>query len=525
MSPRYAVLFVRRNMPPFASRHTNNACACSRRRSRKTFTASLSLFALFFMYGRRKIDRTLPDIPVLAQSMIGTGCHQLGINDILRVRRSDSYKSTRKSDGLEWRSGFYDYAQCRPQRRGLQSGFLGRTRIAVLMPVDRSYESVIFDWSSAVHRAELGCFALTLTADTCVVVETHGCRCIHVNMSETNVDSNMVKGGWHGMRVAAVKLRFLGALSLLQAGYDVIMHDADVFFTLDSLLHVLSYLSEVTHSQPDLDFVAQDNGVRRVPYDRLNWGFVWLRQSTVSLNILRCTLERWDDEAFMCEDRTNCDLSYQLRSQPRINHIVEDSIVHDVARPSMCLISSEILKSFGIKHMTGYTNAFTKQTCAKADGYLKLGASAHQTLAYHVPVNATATEQKTALLTALAYARVTQRHLEIPRAYFRGRIVPFCLLYEIKDEPIHDLLSPHFGSCDDGTEIHDLHQLLVSPPWKLKDKRICIRFADLLNSGFMLRRKGVHKTISLCDPTNVAYSSLHMCQRSDGDEIKVGDER
>lgn len=477
------------------------------------------------------MDRMLPDIPVLTQSTIGTGCHQLGINDIMRVQRSDNYKSTRKSDGLEWRSGFYDYAQCRPQKRGSfyrfgsKSGSLWHTRIAVLMPVDRSYESVIFDWSSVVHRAELDCFALTLTADTCSVVETHGCRCINVNTSETNADSNMAEVGWHGMRISAVKLRFFGALTLLQAGYDVIMHDADVFFTLDSLLHVLSYLSEVTHSQPDLDFVAQDNGVRRVPYDRLNWGFVWLRQSTVSLNILRCTLERWDDEAFMCEDRTNCDLSYQLRSQPRINHIVEDSIVHDVARPSMCLISSEILKSFGIKHMTGYTNAFTKQTCAKAYGYLKLGASAHQTLAYHVPVNATATEQKNALLAALAYARVTQRHLEIPQAYYRGRTVSFCLLYEIKDEPIHDLLSPHFGSCDDGTEIHDLHQLLVSPPWKLKDKRICIRFADLLNSGFMLRRKGVHKTISLCDPTNKTYSSLHMCQRSDGDEIRVGDER
>ena len=513
-------------MPRFASVCTNKACACRVGRSRKAFKASLTLFALLFMYVRRKIDRTLSDIPVLTQSIVGTGCHQLGINDILRVRRSDSYKSTRKSDGLEWRSGFYDYAQCRSQKRGLKSGSLGRTRrTVILMPVDRSYESVIFDWSSAAHRAKLDCFALPLTAETCVVVETHGCRCIHVNTSETNVHSNMVKEGWHGMRVAAVKLRFLGALSLLEVGYDVIMHDADVFFAPDSLLHVLYYLSKVTHSQPNLDFVTQDNGVRRVPYDRLNWGFVWLRQSTVSLNILRCTLERWDDEAFMCEDRRNCDLSYQLRSQPRINHIVEDAIVHDVARPSICLISSEILRSFEIKHMTGYTNAVTKQTCAKADGYLKLGASAHQTLAYHVPVKATATEQKNALLAALAYARVTQRHLEIPRAYFRGRIVPFCLLYEIKDEPIHDLLSPHFGSCDDGTEIHDLHQLLVSPPWKLKDKRICIRFADLLNSGFMLRRKGVHKTISLCDPTNVAYSSLHMCQRSDGDEIKVGDER
>ena len=62
-------------------------------------------------------------------------------------------------------------------------------------------------------------------------------------------------------------------------------------------------------------------------YDDLNWGFVWMGGSPRSVLLLDCLLESWEHVSFVGHS------NFHRRSQPRINHLLEEhSVEMDAAR-------------------------------------------------------------------------------------------------------------------------------------------------------------------------------------------------
>ena len=317
--------------------------------------------------------------------------------------------------------------------------------------------------------------------------------------------------GWHTRRIASVKLRFDAAAKLIHSGYDVLMHDADAFLSLSSVSNFMRYVSIVLERQPGTRLIVQDNGRRRVTYDRVNWGFAWIRNSSYNADIFRCTLDRWDDRTFGCSDN-DCDHSYHSRSQPRINHILEETISNGMEL-NLCLITNDDLRHFGVHHMTGYTSASMKTVCAKARGALIEETHRHATISYSVPYDAPPAHQKRALLAALMFAEQLSRKLELPEAYFDGKKVDICLLFDLQDPSVHNLLTASTSDCR-GQVIHSTPDLRVNA-FKVNAQHICMDFHDLSNVTATWRR------LHLCRPDNPFYAGLHMCQRdnSQSDEI------
>jgi len=483
------------------------------RRRRRIYICAPLLLVVVVSWRFQNTSTTRQEITVVQNQVQRNSCTQLGIQKLTNSMHANESVHN-------WRAGFYEYEHCAAVTTQSEVSLRGGKTV-VLMPMDKSYVDVIRDWSFTVRSAHLRCYVFALSAELCAVASKHDCECL-MDPSLTTISSNYprildprMEKGWHPMRVNAVKMRFWAASELINRGFNVIMHDADVFFHENSLLRFVEYVGKVRARTPDIDMIVQDNGLRKVPYDRLNWGFVWLRAGQTSLNILTCTLNLWQDNTFLCHGE-KCDMSYYLRSQPRINRIIEETIRRNVSAPKICMITRSSMKNYGIQHMTGYTSAQMKQTCGKASGYLRRSNLGASTIAFDVPPNASSSEQKTALMTAITIARLMRRNVEIPTTFYLGKHTPFCMLYEILDDTIHELLSTRATLCSKENTIRML-DVLVPPPWPHFPTNICLPFEDIKDGGtigYDAELQSSNPTILLCNPSNMQYAPLHMCQRS-----------
>lgn len=371
-------------------------------------------------------------------------------------------------------------------------------RFAVLTVVDSNYLEVLPTWAAQVQSLGQRCVVMAVDDKTCGTALMLGCDCFPSSASHQDLRT---ASGWHQNRVHSVKLRFEGARYLLSEGYDVLMHDADVLFKEAGLEHVMSYWSSHGHNY---DFMVQDNGIRKVNFDGLNWGFVFMRSTKSSISLLSCTLERWDDPAFGC-GKKRCD-SYYLRSQPRINHILELAL-RSPRGISVCKLPA--LKSFGAVHMTGYPTVAAKLTCAKAAGFL-FNASIHR-IAYDVPSSADVPSQRIALQNAVAIATQLGAKLEIPKAFVDREEQNFCRLFDVMR--IASILAAPSSSCTNNTLV--LVRVAQQSFVDTTERRICIDFQDVLNSP---SHSHARYQIPVCDPKDPTYDKIHCCERKDGSD-------
>ncbi len=432
-------------------------------------------------------------------------CEYFDINNIIRI---DMMASVTRHDQL-WKEGHFPYHGCpRPQPKGSRIrstiGYANQhdshsLRLAVLTVLDSNYLEVLPSWAIQIQSLKYACHVIAVDDKVCSEVIRAGCGCFPSTKPPKDLAS---VSGWHPTRVQSVKRRFEGALDLLVQGYDVLMHDADVFFERDGMEAALEYWSH--HRDQNYDFMVQDNGERKVNYDGLNWGFVFMRSSHTSIALLRCTLQRWDDAAFGCGEK-KCD-SYYMRSQPRINHIVELALQSE-KRPKVCKVPT--LKSFGARHMTGYPTVAAKLICAKAAGFLSDVLPAR--LAYDVPRSADVLSQRKALQAALYLAERSNLKLEIPEAFVRGENVEFCRLFDVSK--MSSFATAASGKCINVTHI-PVTELTLSQPKSTALSRKCISYEALLNITIEGHQMPV--AVPLCDPHNPVYDAIHCCERRHG---------
>jgi len=430
-------------------------------------------------------------------------CDRIGVEELRNIGPREEAITYAAFGNISWRSGFFEYAHC-SRSAGRMAGTISgirAPRTTVLTVANVHYEEVLNDWIISVRRANVSCHVLALDDITCQHTSQIGCRCLRPESALASTSSSVFQQGWHADRLSAVKNRFAATVELLLDGYDVLLHDADVFFRKDSIAQFMDFVLHLRGASLDQDLIIQDNGVRKDTYDRLNWGFSWIRSNQWNRDVLQCVLDRWDDEAFECNS-VGCNSAYSMRSQPRINHIIEASIQALKTAPRVCMLSNAHLQEYGIKHFTGYLNAQSKKTCSKSQGYLISHADTSRTIAYKVPSAASPVEQRYALISALNYASANGRKLHIPWAYWKHGIVDFCLMFEIKDVRIHNILVAR--------ETHTICAENHASDDNLQ--HACLSFDNLVHqttvAGFSVFNLS---SVLVCDPTNKDYAALHQC--------------
>jgi len=452
-------------------------------------------------------------VSVEAGGFESSDCTNIGVLQIQRIDVYDEIVFTSTTQGSAWKAGHFDFDLCDFANTSTASPEdrpkVDHGKLAVLTVLDANYiDDILPSWVNSVRKASAHCFVLTFDNALCGKVETFGCICMVLDEDVAQVSSSAK--GWHHSRVASVKFRFLAAMTLLKRGYDVIMHDADAILSLNSIIMLSDKVMSVRASNPNIQLIVQDNGPRKANFDSVNWGFAWIRSSDRNFHTFSCLLQRWDDPAFGCLNMDGCN-EYYLRSQPRINHILELSIASGMG-PDLCLITDAHVKALGVHHMTGYNSALMKITCAKAQGALADLTRAESTLSYNVPKNSTPSGQRHALQVSLFLARRLHRKVQIPESYFDAKPVDFCLLFDLYQEPgLHSLLTTRLRGEDYGLpELKSLEELDTST-----SKHILVDFHLLVDQALITE---FH--VPICNPHNPAYRGIHMCQRKHrSDEI------
>lgn len=449
-------------------------------------------------------------------------CPYLGISTLERVEKRGNGKSThsRTNPYFKWTMGLFPYQTCEPHINVSREKTTTRPSIDVVMTVaDKSYSDVIPAWARIVRASNKMCAIAALDEYICQMAQDLHCHCNFVG--NANAVSSKQRGGWHKARVAGVKNRFLGALLHLYENRSVFMHDADVFFRKNSVTLLEEHFRAVQDSSVHgFDFIVQSNGQRDTAYDGLNWGMALMHPTPRSIALLECTIERWDDEAFGCHGRSKCDDSYYRRSQPRINHILEEAISKEHAVPRVCKFKENMMNT-GHKHFTGYTSAQTKIVCGGLSNGFLFNES-QKTLSYSVSGIETPAQQRLVLQSALELASQTGRKLEVPRSYFHASECEFCMLFSIKTRDSNDLFSARSSQqkCDaelSSDRVSELKNEIISS----SSLRLCLPISSLLaltqsDHGKLAQTR--HHVL-LCDPRNPAYRSIHMCSRETSDEM------
>ena len=303
---------------------------------------------------------------------------------------------------------------------------------------------------------------------------------------------------------------------MLESGHTVLMHDADVLFDEYGLRLVSSYLDDIWRKEDNYDFMVQDNGSRDTAYDGLNWGFVWMNTTTRAKSVVRCTLDRWHDDAFGCSSNQRCE-DYYKRSQPRINHVLELSILSPRAVKA-CKLAS--LSTFSTFHMTGYPTVEKKLVCAKESGYLKVAS--HNRLSYRVPRTSSLLQQRRALQVGLLLARSLDAKLELPAVYFAEETQKLCSIFDVSNINPY-VTHQHSDSCVSIHSSVDMNLTGRIQKHLEREQRVCIDF-DVLNTMYdrvVLEAKQAFP-LPVCDPDNPVYRPIHCCQRTDGsDELAL----
>lgn len=449
-------------------------------------------------------------------------CPYLGISALERVEKYGNGRSIHSltNPNFNWTMGMFPYQTCEPHNNS-STGKKATTRsIDVVMTVaDKSYSDVIPAWARIVRASNKMCAIAALDEYVCQIAQDLHCHCNFVG--NANAVSSKQRTGWHNARVAGVKHRFLGALLHLYENRSVFMHDADVFFSKNSVTLLDEHFRAIQDSSVHgFDFIVQSNGLRDTAYDGLNWGIALMHPTPQSIALLECTIERWDDEAFGCHRRSKCDVNYYRRSQPRINHILEEAISKELAAPRVCKFKENMFNT-GHRHFTGYTSAQTKIVCGGLSNGFLFNES-QKTISYSVSGNETPAQQRLVLQSALELAAQTGRKLEMPRSYFHGSECEFCMLFSIKTLESNDLFSARSSQQKCDTELPSGHvSELKNGIISSNSLRFCIPISSLLaltqsDHGKLAQNR--HHVL-LCDPRNPAYRSIHMCTRKTSDEI------
>ena len=249
----------------------------------------------------------------------------------------------------------------------------------------------------------------------------------HANITISRHGSSFARTGARGK---SVRYRFEYAQTLLARNYSVLMLDADVFLREAGMSRLLSFIRAGVGGH---DFALMSNGRRPEAYDDLNWGVAWMSPSETSKHLLSCLLGTWDHYAFS-DPRAG---SYGLRSQPRVNHLIESSMMRGGGpsrAPLVCTLPDKLVAGT-LKHMTGYPTVEHKLTCARTMGLHQVTGSSwsrnpHRQLWYRVPNHASPSRQRNAVLTAARLAHDLNRTLVLPGAVFRGKPARFCELFD-----------------------------------------------------------------------------------------------
>ena len=514
--------------------------------------------------------------------IVDTGdCLALGIDRIDRVSKhvvNAQLINVTRADGQShtWRLGKYPYSTCRipklstsvPEIETLVNDMIRLEKPVVVTVADANYADAIKIWADMVQANKLSCSVVALDENTCNMAESLRCRCFPIYHRKAAGAGGKLKKmfAWKGLRAAAVRDRFRGAVEILKEGRSVIMQDADAIFYPGGLRSVLKFISSAfvheTQASNSVatkpDFIVQNNGDRDKVFDDLNWGFSFMRSSDTTIHLLECLLQNWDHYAFVAPsikgDRRD---TYFLRSQPRINHILELAIARGsnnlvtnwtipnsqlgkVSRsPTVCTFPRKVLNT-GVRHMTGFSDANYKLICARSEGLLK-SASDHY-LAYDVPPEASPLEQRAALTAALDLAIPMGYKVALPWAYDQhGKEVPFCMLFFFANtERFRGRLSSRMerqdGCAGDAVSIPDLerisgflslhtekhrkyHDPLSSLALQGKGDRICVNFTSLLHDRLRHSKHSADQRkegegpyqIRVCNPHEPMYTLEHMC--------------
>ena len=356
-------------------------------------------------------------------------CLALGIPQLRRVPIFVQ-KRVHGMRNVSWQRGHYPYAACPVSR---PSGSAALIKVAALLAVDHQYAEVIPRWASSSRAANVDlCVVGQVGASDlpCQAARRVGCECISHTRANAIIGRKDNSFGRTSARGRSVRYRFEYAQALLARNYTVLMLDADVFLLEDGMAKLLSFLRA---SVRGYDFALMSNGRRREAYDDLNWGVAWMRPSKTSKHLLSCLLGEWDHHAFS-DPRTG---SYGLRSQPRINHLIESSMMRgggSSRAPLVCTLPGKLTEG-ALYHMTGYPTVEHKLTCARTMGLHQAishswSRSPQRQLRYHVPNHASPSHQRNAIVVAARLARDLNRTLVLPEAVFQGKPVKFCKLFD-----------------------------------------------------------------------------------------------
>ena len=328
-----------------------------------------------------------------------------------------------------WQRGHFPYATCPVSGPGSAASIV----VATLLVADHQYAEVIPRWAAGSRAANVDlCVVGQVGASDlpCQAARHVGCECMRHNHASAVIGRNDSSFARAGARGRSVRYRFEYAQALLARNYYVLMLDADVFLREAGMAKLLGFLQT---SVVGYDFALMNNNPRREAYDDLNWGVAWISPSETSKHLLSCLLGEWDHHAFG-DPRTG---SYGLRSQPRVNHLIESSLMRGggaSSAPRVCMLPNE-LTSRTLKHMTGYPTVQHKITCARTMGLHQVTGSAwtrspQRQLWYRVPDHASPSHQRNALIVAARLARDLNRTLVLPESVFRGKPVEFCTLFD-----------------------------------------------------------------------------------------------
>ena len=453
---------------------------------------------------------------------------------------------------LAWREGHFPYNVC-----GASDGILPLSPLAtsdtmalrpvtVLMVTDSKYAMRIPAWAAEVKGlgfpcavGDVGSRMGNATADNhtsaasiaCKAAKAAGCECFP---PPERIVSSGYKWDQNGPMVSAVRWRFSYARQLLMRGRSVLMHDADVFIYRGGLTNVWQWIKERHRASP-IDFAVQNNRARPEAFDDLNWGFVWMSGSTFSTRLLGCTLDAWMHHAFLPPPNSPRS-GYHMRSQPRINHIVEAATAAAptvTEMPRVCMFSADLVKN-NLRHLSGFVSAKHKLMCARAEGVLDdPDENLRGRLLFSTRQTATVDEQNRALAAAIFIGESLQLGVAIPHsAAFLGKLYPFCLVFQAYLLPRHRmtrsvLVKARRSQLCASAGYTNVSALLAPVatvaslrrrdrllPGGLKSADLpvtCVRFDELVQAYSRLPPVENHTWLGACDPRDKRVHSAHAC--------------
>lgn len=237
---------------------------------------------------------------------------------------------------------------------------------AILTVTDSTYLDIAKQWDKnfvARNDLKVECFIGQLDQSTCMELEKAGssCACLVISGLEYHKtpENKKEEDLFNPSYTSAVKNRFYFILLLLDAGYDVLYVDIDVFPKSKDVDVFLRSLFNLAHTY---DIVMQDPGVHRArKYEGGVLGVTVYRAGYFVTKHLQCFLEQWKNPLFQR-------YKAPFRSQPRFFRVMEE-VISLAREPRACRIPPAEQKEF-LVHFTGFLNFKYKLACAKAAGYL-----------------------------------------------------------------------------------------------------------------------------------------------------------